>query len=149
MARILIADDDDDIRQLVVYSLEDEGHQVVVAKDGKEAIDRLVKVPTEILILDISMPEMDGFGVLKKMTETGLKDRTKVLVLTARTAEADWLRGYRLGADYYITKPFTVDELLRALRDVMTMSKDQLAERRKDELEKAKLLSKIESAFDF
>ena len=71
-----------------------------------------------------------------------------MIVLTAKTAEADWVRGYRLGADHYLTKPFTMDELLRNLNDVLRMTIEQLRKRRSDEIEKARLFSRLENAFE-
>lgn len=102
----------------------------------------------DVLILDIMMPEVDGYTVLKRMTAEGMKKNVKVLVLTAKTAEADWIRGYRLGADHYLTKPFTMDELLVQLNEILRMTIEQLRKRRDDEIEKARLLSRLESTFD-
>ncbi|MEA2453144.1 MAG: two-component system, OmpR family, phosphate regulon response regulator PhoB [Actinomycetota bacterium] len=147
MARILVVDDNDDVRQLVKSVLVEEGHNVQLAANGETALTTMKNNPPDVVILDIMMPDVDGYTVLKRMTEEGLKKRTKVLVLTAKIAEADWLRGYRLGADQYLTKPFTMDELIRTLNDVLRMTIDQLRKRRAEELEKARLLSRLESSF--
>lgn len=148
MAQILVVDDNDDVRQLVRTVLTEEGHKVQIAAGGDSALEVMRLDAPDVLILDIMMPEVDGYTVLKKMTEEGLKKRIKVLVLTAKTAEADWVRGYRLGADHYLTKPFTMDELLRTLNEVLRMTIDQLRKRRTEEIEKARLLSRLENAFD-
>jgi DNA-binding response OmpR family regulator len=147
VARILVVDDNDDVRQLVKSVLVEEGHNVQLAANGETALTTMKNNPPDVVILDIMMPDVDGYTVLKRMTEEGLKKRTKVLVLTAKIAEADWLRGYRLGADQYLTKPFTMDELIRTLNDVLRMTIDQLRKRRAEELEKARLLSRLESSF--
>lgn len=147
MARILVVDDNDDVRQLVSAVLTEEGHKVQLAANGDTALQTMRYDPPDVLILDIMMPEVDGYTVLKTMTEEGLKKRIKVLVLTAKTAEADWIRGYRLGADHYVTKPFTMDDLVRSLNEVLRMTIDQLRKRRTEEIEKARLLSRLETAF--
>ena len=147
MARILVVDDNDDVRQLIASVLAAEGHKVNLAASGKSALDSLRLDTPDLMILDIMMPDMDGFTVLKRMTEEGFKKRTRVLVLTAKTAEADWIKGYRLGADHYLTKPFTIDELLATLREMFRMTIEQLRKRRQDEIEKARLFSKLENAF--
>lgn len=148
MARILVVDDNDDVRQLVRTVLTEEGHKVQIAAGGDSALEAMRHDAPDVLILDIMMPEVDGYTVLKRMTEEGLKKRVKVLVLTAKTAEADWIRGYRLGADHYLTKPFRMEELLDNLNEVLRMTLDQLRKRRTEEIEKARLLSRLENAFD-
>jgi len=147
MARILVVDDNDDVRQLVSTVLTQEGHKVASASEGRSALATMRANPPDIVILDIMMPETDGYTVLKTMVAEGLKRRIKVLVLTAKSDEADWLRGYRAGADHYVTKPFTMHELLKGLKEIQRMTLDQLRQRREGELERAKLLSKLESSF--
>ena len=147
MARILVVDDNDDVRQLVRTVLIQEGHKVQIAADGETALQTMRSQPPDVLILDIMMPNVDGYTVLKKMTEEGLKKRVKVLVLTAKNAEADWIRGYRLGADHYLTKPFMMADLLSTLNEMLRMTIDQLRKRRAEEIEKARLLSRLENVF--
>ena len=147
-ARILVVDDNDDVRVLVGSVLSEEGHKVQIAADGSTALETIKSDPPDLVVLDIMMPEVDGFTVLRKMREMRVRDRVKVLILTAKTAEADWLKGYRLGADHYLTKPFTVNELLEALRMVLRMTPEQLRAKRAQELEKAQLLNRLESMFD-
>jgi DNA-binding response OmpR family regulator len=148
MARILIADDNAEIQQLLTAILNDEGHKVVVASDGKEAIEMILSHAPDILVLDIMMPSIDGYGVLKEMKSAGLRDSVKVLVLTAKTQESDWVRGFKLGADQYLTKPFDVDEFTQAIEGLMGMTKEQLRVSRQEELDRAQLLSRLESIFD-
>ena len=147
MARILIADDDPDIRQLVIYALADEGHEVSVAKNGREAIDHVAESPPELMLLDIMMPEMDGYDVLRELDERNIKGFTKVLVLTAKGSERDWKLGYDLGADRYMTKPFDPDELLQTVNDMLTASNEELEAKREEEQDRANLLSQLESIF--
>ncbi|HEV3471630.1 MAG TPA: response regulator [Actinomycetota bacterium] len=147
MARILIADDDPDIRQLVIYTLADEGHEVAVAKDGKEAIDHFATGPPDLLILDIMMPELDGYGVLRELGEQDTRGDAKILVLTAKGSEHDWKLGYDLGADRYITKPFDPEELITTANELLSASQEELAARREEEQDRANLLSQLESIF--
>jgi DNA-binding response OmpR family regulator len=147
MARILIADDDADIRQLVIYSLADEGHEVSVAKNGREAVDHVAEAPPDLMVLDIMMPQMDGYDVLREMGERGLHGGTKILVLTAKGSDHDWKLGYDLGADRYMTKPFDPDELLATVNDMLTASHDELEAKREQEQDRANLLSQLESIF--
>ena len=147
MARILVADDDADIRHLVIYALADEGHEVSVAKDGKEALDHVAESPPDLMLLDIMMPEMDGYDVLRALEERGIRSFTKILVLTAKGSERDWKLGYDLGADRYMTKPFDPDELLDTVNDMLNASNDELAAKREQEQDRANLLSQLESIF--
>jgi DNA-binding response OmpR family regulator len=147
MARILIADDDPDIRQLVIYALVDEGHEVSVAKDGQEAVDHVVESPPDLMLLDIMMPEMDGYDVLRALNEKGVRGFTKILVLTAKGSERDWKLGYDLGADRYMTKPFDPDELLETVTNMLTASNEEIEAKREEEQDRANLLSQLESIF--
>ncbi|MEA2516771.1 MAG: two-component system, OmpR family, response regulator [Actinomycetota bacterium] len=147
MARILIADDDPDIRQLVIYALADEGHAVSVAKNGREAVDQVAASAPELMVLDIMMPELDGYGVLQELQERDIKGTTKVLVLTAKGSDHDWKQGYDLGADRYMTKPFDPEELLNTVNDMLNASHTELEAKREEEQDRANLLSQLESIF--
>lgn len=148
MARILVAEDNAEIRALVSSILGEEGHQVSVAQNGQQALDMMLDTQPDLLVLDIMMPQMDGYTVLKELKSAGIRDNMKILVLTAKTSESDWVRGYKLGADAYITKPFDIDELTNQIEELLQMTKDQLRQRREQELDKAQLLSRLESIFD-
>ena len=147
MARILIADDDPDIRQLVVYSLADEGHEVATAKNGREAVDHVAESPPDLMVLDIMMPEMDGYGVMRELNERGVRDSLKILVLTAKGSERDFKEGYDLGADRYQTKPFDPEELVQTVRELLDASPQELEAKREEEQDRANLLSQLESIF--
>jgi DNA-binding response OmpR family regulator len=148
MARIAICDDDPDIRRLIKVILVQEGHDVVAVADGDALLEALGNEPPDLVVLDVMMPKKDGFMVLKEMKSAGVRESTKVLLLTARTAESDWLRGYKLGADQYLTKPFENDELVKVVEELLSMSKEQLRVRRQQELDRAQLLSRLESLFE-
>jgi DNA-binding response OmpR family regulator len=148
MAKILIADDDADIRQLLTYLLSEEGHQISVCKDGRASIETMVMDPPELLVLDIMMPEMDGWAVLKEMSDYQVLDSTRILVLTAKGTEFDRQLGFELGADEYLTKPFEPDEILAAVTNLLDSTKQELADRRVEERDRAHLLSQLETMFD-
>jgi DNA-binding response OmpR family regulator len=148
MARILIAEDNAEIRTLLSSILVEEGHKVGVAQNGQQALDMLSDEPPDLLVLDIMMPQMDGYTVLKELRTSQVKDTMKIMVLTAKTSESDWVRGYKLGADGYLTKPFDTHELVNGIEDLLSCTKAQLKARREMELDKARLLSRLESIFD-
>ena len=148
MAQILVVDDDPDIRRLLSVLLEGEGHKVISAPDGERALELISSEGPDLILLDVMMPKKDGYTVLREMKASGVRESTKVLVLTARAAESDWLRGYKLGADQYLTKPFDTEELLTLVRDLLGMSQEQLKLRRLAELDRAALLSKLEAIFE-
>ena len=148
MARILIAEDNAEIRALVSSILVEEGHKVGVAQNGQEALEMMLEDTPDVLLLDIMMPQMDGYTVLKEIKSSGIRESMKIMILTAKTSESDWVRGYKLGADAYVTKPFDIDELTGQIDELLAMTKDQLRQRREQELDKAQLLSRLESIFD-
>ncbi len=147
IGRILVVDDTADIRQLIKTILLTEQHDVIGASDGAKALDAIHATKPDLVILDIMMPNLDGYGVLKAMAEQRLLNETKVLVLTAKNAEADWVRGYKMGADHYLTKPFENDELVDSVEMLLKTSKADLREKKAKEIEKAQLLLRLESMF--
>jgi DNA-binding response OmpR family regulator len=109
MNRILIADDENDIRNLLKISLEEQGYTVFTAKNGKEAWDILTAQDVHLAILDVMMPVMDGFNLLRKIRE---HSTIPVIFLTARADDMDKVLGLGLGADDYLSKPFSIAELV-------------------------------------
>lgn len=148
MADVLIVDDDADIRAILAFTLEDAGFDVREASDGTEAIAALKARNPDCLVLDVMMPGVDGFGVLRAIRQHQLATDARIVLLTARTAERDFVRGWELGADEYLTKPFDPDELVVTVRKLLKSSASQLTERRESELKKAELLERLESAFN-
>jgi DNA-binding response OmpR family regulator len=108
-ARVLVAEDDADVRELVCTILRRAGHDASEARDGQEALRALYDVRPDLVILDVAMPELDWFQALERIRD--LSD-VPVLMLTARDTEMDKVRGLRGGADDYVTKPFGRAELL-------------------------------------
>ncbi len=143
-----MAEDSAEIGNLIRTVLVQEGHDVRWEADGRRALDTMLEQQPDLLVLDLMMPVVDGYETLREMKRAGIKSSTKVLILTARASEADWVRGYRLGADGYLTKPFEIDELVAAVEDLLTMSTAEIDARREEELTKARLLSRLESLFE-
>jgi two-component system, OmpR family, alkaline phosphatase synthesis response regulator PhoP len=110
MSSILVIEDNANLAFGLRNNLEIEGHDVVVAVDGGEALARARATPPDLVILDLMLPDLDGFRVLRALRDGNA--RVPILILTARGAEGDKVRGLRLGADDYMTKPFSVLELL-------------------------------------
>lgn len=120
---ILIVEDNADLAFGLRNNLEIEGYSVEVASDGKEALARVRDFDPDLIILDLMMPGMDGYRVLKAMREDG--DSTPVLILSARGEETDKVRGFRLGADDFVTKPFSLLELLARVEALLRRSQPQ------------------------
>jgi CheY-like chemotaxis protein len=114
--RVLVVDDDDVIRQLIVVNLELEGFQVHVAVDGQDALDRVKQVRPHVVTLDIMMPRLDGWEAATRLRADPETADIKVILLSARAQEADLRRGDRIGVDAYLTKPFDPDELIDTVR---------------------------------
>jgi DNA-binding response OmpR family regulator len=110
VARVLVIEDNADLAYGLRNNLEIEGHEVLVAGDGPTGLRAATSSRIDLVILDLMLPGMDGFRVLKSLRESD--QRTPVLVLTARSEESDKVTGLKLGADDYVTKPFGVLELL-------------------------------------
>src|SRR5438270_1046695 len=147
MADVLVVDDDPDIRGLLAFLLEDEGHCVRVAADGETALAALADQPPECMVLDLMMPGLDGFAVLRSRAQHRLAPETRVLILTCKTAERDYVRGWELGADAYVTKPFDPEQVVAKVQELLAVTPAELAARRDAELQKAELLDRLESAF--
>ena len=125
---ILIADDENDIRNLVKISLEENGYTVLTAKNGKEAWDILAAQDVHLAILDVMMPVMDGFNLLRKIRE---HSTIPVIFLTARTDDMDKVLGLGLGADDYIAKPFSIAELVARVGAQLRRNNEYLSPKEK------------------
>ena len=114
--RILVVDDERGLVKLIRLNLEQDGFEVVEANNGAEAMEKLRVTLPDLVLLDVMMPDMDGFQVLKMIREIG---NTPVIMLTAKGEESDIVRGLELGADDYITKPFSPKILTSRIRAVL------------------------------
>lgn len=122
--KILIADDEADIRNLLKVSLEENGYAVFATQNGKEALDILLSEEIHLAILDVMMPIMDGFNLLRKIRE---HSTIPVILLTARTDDMDKVLGLGLGADDYLSKPFSVAELIARVGAHLRRSNEYLS----------------------
>ncbi len=110
MSRILLIEDDPGMARGLVYNLEAEGYDVVAASDGEQGLRQARSGSFDLLLVDVMLPKRSGFEILKRLRADGIK--TPVILLTARAAEIDKIAGLKLGADDYVTKPFSLGELL-------------------------------------
>ncbi len=113
---ILVADDDPQLLRLMTRNLQFEGYSLLTASDGKQALDLFEQHQPDLLLLDVMMPKMDGFAVCGHIREFSA---APIIIVTARGQDQDKVRGLDLGADDYLTKPFSVDELLARVRAVL------------------------------
>ena len=114
--KILIADDEEVIRKVLRINLIKWGHEVKEAENGLQATEKLAREYFDLLICDISMPNKDGWQVLKEVRSNPKTREMPVILLTGKNQDADMFKGYDLGANYYITKPFTTSQLLYGLK---------------------------------
>ncbi len=119
MTTILVIDDVSNIRTLVASYLEGEGYHVLTAANGREGLEIVRQASPDLIILDIMMPELGGFEFMQALGE---ENATPVIMLTARIGESDKVRGLELGADDYVTKPFSMRELAARVKAVLRRS---------------------------
>ncbi len=117
--KILIVEDEEDILDLIAFNLQKEGYQVDRATDGVEAVDKIRRTVYALIILDIMLPEKDGFEVLKEIKSSYITRDIPVIILTARGEEVDRIVGLELGADDYVVKPFSVRELSLRIKAIL------------------------------
>ncbi len=122
-ARILVVDDEPAVQNALFRALTLERYEVARAADGQEALERLESIPYEVVILDVTMPRLDGLEVCRRLREVG--DRTPVLMLTARGEVDDRVAGLDAGADDYLVKPFALRELLARIRALLRRTGDE------------------------
>jgi DNA-binding response OmpR family regulator len=116
---ILIADDDPDILELVAYRLERAGYEIVRASDGEEALQLATERVPDLAVLDVMMPKLTGYEVTARIREHEATNRIPVILLTARVQEADVERGFEVGADDYLRKPFSPQELRARVQAIL------------------------------
>lgn len=116
---VVAADDDPQLLRLVTRNLQMDGYEVTAVSDGQQALEQIEAHMPDLVLLDLMMPKLDGFAVLQRVREFS---NIPIIILTARGADQDKIRGLDLGADDYLTKPFSVDELLARARAVLRRS---------------------------
>jgi DNA-binding response OmpR family regulator len=121
-SRILVVDDEENIRTLVETYLKNDGYDVVTAATGEEALEKVTSAAPDLVILDVRLPGIDGFEVLRRIRK---QSDVFVIMLTARTDELDTLVGLEVGADDYVTKPFSPRELVARVRAMLRRTKGE------------------------
>jgi two-component system alkaline phosphatase synthesis response regulator PhoP len=119
-AKVLIVDDEPDILLLLRIDLEAEGYETLLAADGETAVKRILEEHPDVVLLDVMMPVIDGWGVLRRLSEMGVS--TRVVVLSAKASEKDMARALELGAIEYVTKPFDPQALSLTVAHVLASS---------------------------
>jgi DNA-binding response OmpR family regulator len=125
--RVLVADDDPTILKIVAVNLRAEDMEVLTADDGDHAHELASTQPFDLIVLDIAMPGRDGLSILRTLKNEPATANTPVILLTARAGDSDIWHGWQAGADYYLTKPFNVDELLHYIK--LAFEKETVSEK--------------------
>ena len=119
MKKILIVDDEPNIVMTLEYTFKKSNYEVFIARDGQEALDILKSNFPDVIILDIMMPMVDGFATLEQIRKDDNLQHTKVMFLSAKNKESDIERGLALGADAYMTKPFSIKKVVEKVEELL------------------------------
>lgn len=125
MAYIYVVEDDTDIREIETIALKNSGHMVYDFENGKAFFKKLEEKRPDLAILDIMLPDMDGYEILKKLRTNPSTKKIPVIMVTAKTTEIDMIKGLDMGADDYIKKPFSVMELITRVKAVLRRTMEQ------------------------
>lgn len=118
MKKILIVDDEPNILMSLDFLMRKEGYEVFIARDGAEALEILSREIPDIIVLDIMMPNVDGYEVCEYVKSNRATSQTKVIFLTAKSKKEDIEKGYEMGADLYLTKPFSTRNLVKEVKQL-------------------------------
>jgi DNA-binding response OmpR family regulator len=116
---VLVIDDEPQVAWMLQFSLEAEGYRTFTARDGRAALEAVVEHRPHLLLLDIMMPIMDGWGVLEQLNRMPAADRPRVIMVSARTSARDRDRATELGADAFVSKPFDIDHLVGTVASLL------------------------------
>ncbi len=130
--KVLVCDDERHIVRLIQVNLERQGYEVVTAYDGKEGLEKIKSEKPKLVVLDVMMPYMDGFEVLKNLRKEPETENIPVIMLTAKAQDADVFQGYHYGADMYLTKPFNPMELVTFVKRLLDGNTDSGSSKRID-----------------
>ena len=119
MKKILIVDDEPNIVMTLEYTFKKSNYEVFIARDGQEALDILKTNYPDVIILDIMMPMVDGFATLEQIRKDANLQHTKVMFLSAKNKESDIEKGLALGADAYMTKPFSIKKVVEKVEELL------------------------------
>jgi CheY-like chemotaxis protein len=118
--KILVVDDDPFILMSLEFLMKKSGYQVVIARNGTEALNALTMDPPHLVLLDIMMPDVDGYAICAHIKSTPLLNQIKVIFLSAKTKSTDIQKGYDMGADLFVTKPFSTRSLKQQVADLLS-----------------------------
>jgi len=141
--KILVVDDDPTMVKLINVNLKLNNYSVVEATSGEQALDVLESDVLDLVVLDIMMPGVDGWEVLKRIRGNTETQEMPVILVTAKTQDSDVIRGWELGADEYVIKPFNPLLLVEVIKMVLDRSYDERLERRKKQKEKLEVLRSL------
>ena len=117
---ILIVDDEPNIVMSLEFLMRKNGYQVGIARNGTEALAAIAETPYDLVLLDVMMPDVDGYQVCRQLRQHPDRADTKVFFLSAKSREADVQKGYEVGADLYIPKPFSTRQLMEKVRELLS-----------------------------
>ena len=125
---VFIVEDDPDISEILLFNLDKEGFRVKMEKNGDKAYDAILEKPPDLVILDLNLPGLSGIEICKYLRENARTKNLPIIMLTARTQEIDKIIGFEIGADDYITKPFSVRELIARVYALLRRTKPALSD---------------------
>lgn len=118
--KILVIEDDPEERLVLVQALKKSGYIVYAAPTGEEGLTMFKKTKPDLVLLDVVLPGIDGWEVLKRIKSGPLSKKTPVVMITAKSEDMDKVKGYEIGADFYVTKPYNINKLLPVIRDIVS-----------------------------
>lgn len=119
LKKVLVVDDDPYILMSLEFLMKKSGYEVMIARNGTEALELVEKQMPDIVLLDIMMPDVDGYQICKHIKKSDTLKHTKVVFMSAKTKESDIQKGYDLGASLYIIKPFSTREIVKQIKELM------------------------------
>ncbi|WP_262147660.1 response regulator transcription factor [Chryseobacterium foetidum] len=120
MKKILIADDEHKILMSLEYSFRKIGYEVFIARDGTEVLEFLKTIVPDVILLDIMMPNLDGYSTLEEIKKNENLNNTKVMFLSAKNNPKDIKKGLEMGADAYVTKPYSIKKLIQQIEELLS-----------------------------
>jgi two-component system alkaline phosphatase synthesis response regulator PhoP len=140
MAKILIIEDEKPITELLEYNLKQNGYFVEIAHDGEEGLQKILDINPDLVILDLMLPKLDGMEICRRVKGNSNTQSIPIVMLTAKTEEVDRIVGLEMGADDYVTKPFSVRELILRIKAILKRADGGLTEVRKVEIKDLSIL---------
>jgi phosphate regulon transcriptional regulator PhoB len=125
---VFIVEDDPDIAELLHFNLDKEGYKVKIESNGEKAYDMILQKPPDLLLLDLNLPGLSGIEICKYLRENARTKNLPIIMLTARTQEIDKIIGFEIGADDYITKPFSVREVIARVNALLRRSRPAISD---------------------